>query len=44
MVRRYPTTIVIDAQGRIRGRDLEWSAARELLESLVAEAEAHPPR
>ncbi len=43
MVRRFPTTYVIDAEGTIRGRDLPWDEARALVEKLVAEAEAKKP-
>ncbi|MFO1009147.1 MAG: TlpA disulfide reductase family protein [Planctomycetota bacterium] len=40
MVREFPTTIVIDAEGKLRGRDLPWSETTKLLETCIAEAEA----
>ncbi len=39
-IKRFPTTVAIDADGVIRGRDLPWPEMRALLEKLVAEAEA----
>jgi len=42
MVRRYPTTLVIDAQGVVRARDLDWERTRALLSELVRAA--GPPR
>jgi hypothetical protein len=44
LLRRYavddlPTTIVIDAEGVIRARGLDWSESAKLIETLVSEAE-----
>lgn len=43
-VKRFPTTIAIDADGVIRGRDLPWPEMKALLEKLIAEAEAKQPK
>ena len=40
---RLPTTMVIDDEGVIRGRNLPWKEARALVERLVAEREAEAP-
>lgn len=44
LVKRFPTTVVVDADGVLRGRDLAWSELRPLLERLVVEAESRRPR
>ena len=44
LVKRFPTTVVVDAEGVLRGRDLAWSELRPLLERLVDEAESRKPR
>lgn len=40
MVAAYPTVIVIDAEGKLRGRDLSWDETKKLIETCIAEAEA----
>ena len=42
-VRCQPTTILLDAEGIIRARDLPWTEMTALAEKLVAEAERSPP-
>lgn len=41
-VKRYPTTVVVDADGVLRGRDRAWSELEPLLQRLVGEAAARP--
>lgn len=43
-VRAFPTRVVLDAQGVIRGRDLSFEDARALALRLVAEARAAKPK
>ena len=43
-VRKFPATILIDAQGVIRARDLSWDQMVELADRLVAEAEKTAPK
>lgn len=43
-VKSYPTVVVIDADGVIRGRDLPWEETRALLQELIGKAEARKPR
>ncbi|MBK7874706.1 MAG: TlpA family protein disulfide reductase [Planctomycetes bacterium] len=40
MVASYPTIVVIDAEGKLRGRDLSWDETKALLEQWIADAEA----
>jgi hypothetical protein len=40
VIRGFPATFIIDAEGVIRGRDLPWDEAQALVEKLVAETEA----
>ncbi len=44
MVRKFPATYAIDADGIIRGRDLPWPEMAALVQRLVAEAEAKKPQ
>jgi AhpC/TSA family len=44
LVRTYPTTLVIDGEGVIRGRNLPWDESVKLVEKLVAEVEAKSPK
>lgn len=39
MVKRYPTLVVVDAKGVIRGRDLSWAETAKLVDDLLAETE-----
>ena len=39
-VRRWPTTVLVDAEGVIRARSLAWEEMLAMTEKLVAEAEA----
>lgn len=39
-VLNLPVVVVVDAEGKIRGRNLPWDEQQKLIESLVAEAEA----
>lgn len=43
-VRKFPSTILIDAQGIIRARDLAWGEMVRLAEKLVAETEKVTPK
>jgi len=40
LARKFPTTLVIDAAGVIRGRNLSWNESVALVEKLIAETES----
>lgn len=44
MIRKYPTTFVIDAEGVIRARDLPWEEMVAVVERLVADAQVKRPQ
>jgi peroxiredoxin len=44
LVRTYPTTLVIDGDGVIRGRNLPWNDSVKLVEKLLADLEAKSPK